>query len=166
MSRMPHADTCPGQIQVLLGPREVRRRGKHANLYFHPTGLTAPWSSNGQPISLHCAFNERLHQNREEVSPSSPEQAEGENTLVPKLRFQTKPRQIFGLKMLIPQISPLSSKHNFHKLHAEQTFPGLSCSFRTKIIPPAYALLSALPSPSATNHQRTAQEPPGREFAC
>lgn len=48
----------------------------------------------------------------------------------------------------------------------KQTFPGLSCHFRTKTIPPAYAFLSALPSPSVTNHQRTAQEPPGREFAC
>lgn len=48
----------------------------------------------------------------------------------------------------------------------KQTFPGLSCHFRTKTIPPAYAFLPALRSPSVTNHQRTAQEPPGREFAC
>lgn len=127
----------------------------------HPEAgpLPYPVLSLSSPVLLHqseggeppASFFPRADRKGKEIPTLLPNKAKAD------IWIQSQPHRS---ALSPPSAAPI------HTSHAEQTFPGLSCSFRTKTIPPAYAFLSALPSPSVTNHQRTAQEPPGREFAC
>lgn len=168
-SRMPCVGICPDNTWPVQGLGEVWRKGKRTDLYHHPTSWAVPWSSTVWPISLLSVFSEH---------PCAAALKRRSIAFILSGDRRGKHSRSLNSTSRQSQDKVLDSKDQSHKsvlfpssadpmvCTLKQTFPGLSCHFRTKTIPPAYAFLSALPSPSVTNHQRTAQEPPGREFAC